>query len=156
MRGVLAGFRVQGNIPVWDSGRPLTAQREAERNLQAVTFNQMRLRARSEAQTAIERYERARHMVARDSALQTAGLTAELDSIKKQFESGQADILNVYAVQNGLLQEQRTHLDLLNEVAQAAADVTLMAGLSPACLVTNRPVVPQPEQLPAPQEIPTS
>ncbi len=54
------------------------------------------------------------------------------------FEAGQADILTVYATQNSLLQEQRTHLDSLNEVAQAAADVTLSAGLPPARLVTTR------------------
>ena len=150
----LAGFRAQGNIPVWDSGRPLTAQREAEQNLQVTTFNQLRLRARTEAQTAIERYERARRMVAHEGSDPAGTTSTELENIKKQFASGQADILNVFAAENGLLQEYRTHLDLLNEVAQSAADVTLMAGLPPACLFTNRAAAEHPEELPAPKELP--
>jgi hypothetical protein len=43
--------------------------------------------------------------------------------------------LNVYAAQTGLLQVYRTYLDLLNELAQAASDVTLTTGLPPARLV---------------------
>ena len=78
----------------------------------------------------------------------------ELNNIRKQFESGQADILNVFAAQNGLLQEHRTHLDLLNEVAQSAADVTLMAGLPPASLVSHGVAASHPEELPKPIEVP--
>lgn len=153
---VFAGFRTQMNLPVWDSGRPLTAQREAEKDLQVTTFNQLRWRAKTEARTAIERYERARRMVVREGSDPSGASITELENIKKQFESGQADILNVFAAQNGLLQEYRTRLDLLNEVAQAAADVTLMAGLPPACLVANQAVVPHPEEIPAPQELPAT
>lgn len=145
---VFAGFRVQGNLPVWDTGRPLTAQREAEHNLQMVTLHQLQLRARTEAQTAIERYERARRVAKRRPGPPSNLPGTELDQLKDQFESGQADILNVFAVQAALLQERRAALDLLNEVAQAAADVTLMAGLPPACLVSHqgggRPAGPPP------------
>lgn len=148
---VFAGFRTQMNLPVWDTGRPLTAQREAEENLQWVTVDQLRTRAEVEARTAIERYERARRMLKEQSSDRLAFEAAEMKDIKDQFTAGQADILNVYAVQNTLLQEQRTYFDLLNEVAQAAADVTLMAGLPPARLVTaNREPVREPEVLPNP------
>jgi outer membrane protein TolC len=148
---VFAGFRTQMNLPVWDTGRPLTAQREAEENLQWVTVDQLRTRAEVEARTAIERYERARRMLKEQSSDRLAFEAAEMKDIKDQFAAGQADILNVYAVQNTLLQEQRTYFDLLNEVAQAAADVTLMAGLPPARLVTaNREPVREPEVLPNP------
>ncbi len=147
---VLAGFRGQVNIPIWDNGRPLTAQRRAEQNLQWVTLNQLHARAQVEARTAIERYERARRVLQREGVGLGAPLMDQLQSIKDQFASGQADILNVYSVQNSLLQEQRADLDLLNEVAQAAADVTLLAGLPPAHVVTTRcEDPPQPDLLPA-------
>ncbi|MCA9223873.1 MAG: TolC family protein, partial [Planctomycetales bacterium] len=148
---VFAGFRTQMNLPVWDTGRPLTAQREAEENLQWITVDQLRTRAEVEARTAIERYERARRMLKDQTSDRVAFESAEMKDIKDQFAAGQADILNVYAVQNTLLQEQRTYFDLLNEVAQAAADVTLMAGLPPARLVTaNREPLREPEVLPNP------
>jgi cobalt-zinc-cadmium efflux system outer membrane protein len=140
---VFVGFRTQMNLPVWDNGRPLTAQREAECNLQWVTLDQLHARARIEAQTAIERYERARRLIERDGD-PTPRTSAELQNLREHYESGQADILNVFAAQNGLLQEYRTYLDLLNEVAQAAADVTQMTGLPPARLMTtNSTTAPQ-------------
>ena len=136
---VFWGLRTSMNLPLWDTGRPLTAQRVAEQNLQLTTFNQLRLRARTEAETAIERYDRARRLASSEISNPSGTTDAELENIQKQFNSGQADILNVFAAQNGLLQEHRTHLDLLNEVAQSAADVTLFAGISPTSLIAHRP-----------------
>lgn len=138
---VFWGLRTSMNLPLWDTGRPLTAQRVAEQNLQLTTFNQLRLRARTEAETAIERYDRARQLASHEISNPSGTTTEELENIQKQFNSGQADILNVFAAQNGLLQERRTHLDLLNEVAQSAADVTLFAGIPPTSLLAHRPIV---------------
>ncbi|MEZ6073493.1 MAG: TolC family protein [Pirellulales bacterium] len=132
---VFAGFRTQMNLPIWDNGSALTAQRRAEQNLQWTTYDQLRARAEVEAGTAIERYERARRMVLQNSADQVGIDEAELQEIKQQFIAGQARILDVFNVQNSLLQQQRTYYDLLNEIALAAADVTLMAGLPPARVV---------------------
>ena len=47
----------------------------------------------------------------------------DLKEIKAQFQAGQADVLAVFATQNSLLQDRRTYLDLLNELAQSAAGV---------------------------------
>ena len=71
----------------------------------------------------------------------------QLQRVRDLFEAGQADILSVFATQTSLLQEYRAYLDLLNELAQAAADVTLAAGVPPARLISgtppaNRPPVP--------------
>lgn len=131
------GFRAQMNLPVWDTGKPLTAQRVAELNVQQVTFAQLVTRAEVEARTAIDRYDRARGILEREQAARDPKATDDLQSIRDQFASGQADILNVYAVQTSVLQEERTQLDLLNEVAQAAADVTLMTGLPPFRVITT-------------------
>lgn len=142
---VFAGFRTQMNLPVWDSGRPLTQQRNAEARQQWIAAQQICSRAQVEIQTAMERYERARRLVERERAESTDMQPDELETMKDLFEEGQASILAVFATQTSLLQEERTYLDLLNEAAQAAADVTLTAGLPPARVVLgNRGPTPVP------------
>ncbi len=143
----------QMNLPIWDSGHALARQREAECTQRVVGLNALRMRARVEVQTAIERYDRARLQAERERPNFVKSLSEDLARIKRQFDAGQADILNVFATQTALLQEQKTYLDLLNELGQAAADVTLTAGLPPARIVSERgvnapatssPVVPAP------------
>jgi len=134
---VFAGFRSQMDLPVWNTGRPLAQQRDAEARQQRITTQQLRSRAQVEIQTAVERYERARRLVERERerADFADAEPDELERMRDLFEAGEADILAVFATQTSLLQEQRTYLDLLNELAQAAADVTRAAGLPPARLV---------------------
>jgi outer membrane protein TolC len=132
------GLRAQVNLPVWDSGRPLANQREAEAALQATTAEGLRARAQVEAQTAIERYERARGLAARERADFSKTIAEQLERVRHQFDAGLVDILYLFTIQNNLLQEHRTYLDLLNEVAQAASDVTLAAGLPPARVVSGK------------------
>jgi outer membrane protein, heavy metal efflux system len=148
---IFVGMRAQMNLPVWDSGRPLYEQREAERQQQCITFDQLRTRAQIEIQTALERYERARRVVLSERLDFARTIPEQLQRVKDQFQAGQADILSVFAVQNSLLQEQRTYLDLLNEVAQAASDVTLAAGLPPVRIISSR----EPEKVPL-QTVPPS
>ena len=136
---VFAGFQTQMDLPVWDTGRPLVRQRVAEYQQRSAVLAQWQSRARVEAQTAIERYERARQFVRRERPVAGRTIPDELQRIRTQFEAGQADILNVFATQSALWQEQRTYLDLLNELAQAASEVTLAAGLPPAQLMAAPP-----------------
>ncbi len=147
------GFAAQMNLPIWDSGKPLARQREAECTQRVVGLNALRMRARVEVQTAIERYDRARLQAERERPNFVKSLSEDLARVKRQFDAGQADILNVFATQTALLQEQKAYLDLLNELAQSAADVTLTAGLPPARVVlergVNAPTVPSPV-VPAP------
>jgi outer membrane protein, heavy metal efflux system len=149
---LLFGFRAQMNIPVWDSGRPLARQRETEAAQQVVTASQLVSRARVEVETAIKRYERARRLALARPSVEPGVVPAELIRIKEQFERDQADILNVYATQTSLLQEERTRLDLLNELSLAGSDVTLSTGLPPARLVSGppAPVMLTPVPPPAP------
>jgi outer membrane protein, heavy metal efflux system len=131
------GFAAQMTLPIWDSGKPLARQREAECAQRTIGYNALRVRARVEAQTALERYERARGLAEKERLNFAQALSGDLDRVKRQFEVGQADILNVFATQTALLQEQKAYLDLLNELAQSAADVTLTAGLPPARVVST-------------------
>ncbi len=136
---VFFGFAAQMNLPIWDSGRPLARQREAECTQRVIGLNALRMRARVEIQTALDRYQQARALAEKERPNLSQSLTGDLDRVKRQFDVGQADILNVFATQTALLQEQKAYLDLLNELAQSAADVTLAAGLPPPGSSPNDP-----------------
>jgi outer membrane protein, heavy metal efflux system len=145
------GVQTQVDLPLWNDGRPLAAQRYAELRQQLVTLDQLRARARVEAQTALDRYELARRAAQRGGTNASASKEGELRQIREQFSAGQADILNVFAVQNAILLETRGRFDLLNEVAQAAADVMLFTGIPPAQLAMRGPAPsPNAEAAPVP------
>jgi outer membrane protein, heavy metal efflux system len=125
------GFRTQVNLPVWDTGRPLANQRLAEVNQRQTIVQQLQERAAIEAYAAIDRYERARRLATHTPSDISTEFPEELRQVEAQYQAGQADLLNVFATQVSLVQDYRAHLDLLNEVAQAAAAVTASTGLPP-------------------------
>lgn len=134
------GVRFQMDLPVWNTGQPLANQRHVEQNQQVLIYNQLRVRATLEAQTAINRYERARLLVDEsrvDLSPFEKNPPEDLRKILEQFEAGQADVLAVFATQNSLLQDRRTYLDLLNEVSQAAAGVVQATAMPLDRLVTH-------------------
>ena len=135
------GFRVQMDLPIWNNGAPLANQRHAERHQQSLIYSQLKTRAALEAQMAIDRYERARRL-AEESQVElrpfAEQMPPDLREIMSQFEAGQADVLTVFVTQNNLLQERRTYLDLLNELAQSAAVVIQATALPPDHLITVR------------------
>ena len=56
-------------------------------------------------------------------------LPVELQKLEEQFVAGEVDILRVFQSRNSLIQNRRALLDSLNEIAQAAANVTAATGL---------------------------
>jgi cobalt-zinc-cadmium efflux system outer membrane protein len=129
------GFRVQMDIPVWNNGAPLVRQRLEQRNQQALTYEQLKIKASLEAEAAINQYERVMALAAK-TVPPRAGTPPELQEIIKLFEAGQADILAVIAMQGNLLQERRIYLDELNQLAQSAAVVIQTTGLPPSRLTS--------------------
>jgi cobalt-zinc-cadmium efflux system outer membrane protein len=125
------GLRLQMNLPVFDTGRPLARQRQAELNLQHLTYEQLKIRATLEAQAACNQYERVRDLAVKATPVAPGAMPAELKEITSLFEAGQADILAVLTTQNNLLLERRIYLDLLNQLAQSAAAVVQATGLPP-------------------------
>ena len=132
------GLRLQMDIPVWNTGAPLAHQRHMETCQQALTYEQLKIKAGLEAQTAIQQYERVREMAAKFEPVRVDAESPELTEILRLFEAGQADILAVLATQNDLLQEQRTNLDVLNQLAQSAAGVIQATALPVERVVARR------------------
>ena len=131
---------MQRDFAVFNNGSALASQRLTELQQQRVAYDQLRRRATYEAASAIDRYERARGFAAEVDQEAKEAPREELTQVLGQFEAGNADILNVLAVQNNLLQELRSHLDLVNEVAQSAALVTQATAIPPERLFSLRPL----------------
>ncbi len=126
------GVRLQRDLFAFNNGRPLTRQRNAEWQQQNRVYTQLKTRATREAETALDRYERARLLAAEtkvDLSPFNEKMPADLKDINSQFQAGQADVLIVYATQNALLQDRRTYLDSLNELALSAAAVVQATAL---------------------------
>ena len=103
------------------------------------TYEQLKRRAANEAAASIDRYERARRLAADAAQEAWNNPPPELEQVLGEFEAGNAEIVDVVAVQNNLLQETRSYLDLLNEVAQSAAFVTQTTAIPPERLFAQRP-----------------
>ena len=124
------GFRAQMDLPVVNSGKPLERQRAAELNQRATIWQQTARRAELEAQAAWERYKLAYAAVAEDAADSASDLPQELLNLEQQFLEGEVDVVRVVQARTSLIQGQRSRLDLLNELAQSAANLTAAAGMS--------------------------
>jgi outer membrane protein TolC len=123
------GLRLQMDIPVRNTGAPLARQRRAQMNQQALTHEQLKVRAGLEAQAAIHQYEDVLALASRTPPAPVTGTSPEVEAITRLFEAGQADILAVITTQNNLLQEQRIYLDVLNQLGLSAATVIQATGL---------------------------
>jgi cobalt-zinc-cadmium efflux system outer membrane protein len=129
------GFQAQSDVPLINTGTPLLRQREAEVNQRMAVWQQMQTRAQLEAQAAIDRYERARRIVAESSQDFRDTLPVELQRLEEQFKAGEVDIPRVFTARTSLIQLRRAHLDILNELAQAAANVSAATGVSAESLI---------------------
>jgi cobalt-zinc-cadmium efflux system outer membrane protein len=129
------GFRAQSDIPVINSGVPLLRQREAEVRQRLAVWQQLQNRAQIEAQAALDRYERARRVVAESAQDFTESLPSELQRLEEQFRAGEVDVLRVFTARTSMIQVRRAHLDTLNELAQATAALSAATGLPPEALV---------------------
>jgi cobalt-zinc-cadmium efflux system outer membrane protein len=123
------GFRGEVELPVANSGEPLEAQRAAELRQQTVVWQQAKVQAELETQAALERYELAYEALEAEAADSVTDLPEELQSLERQFLAAEVDVVRVIQARTSILQNQRARLDLLNELAQAAAQLVGATGM---------------------------
>lgn len=123
------GLRAHMEIPIINSGRPLEDQRRAEHNQRVMTWQQLLERAELEADAAFDRYRYALESLAEDEPQQTTDVPEELRSLERQFLAGEVDVIRVVQARTSIIQNQRARLDLFNEAAQSAANLTAAAGI---------------------------
>ena len=131
------GFQAQMDIPVNNTGKPLARQRAAEHGQRTVTWQQLQARAEIEAVAAVDRYERARRLVEVALIDFRDDLPVELKRLEEQFKENQVDVLRIFQGRQSLIQNRRAVLDMMNELAQAAAGVTATTGIFARSLVTH-------------------
>jgi outer membrane protein TolC len=145
----LWGIQAQMDLPVVNTGAALVAQRMAELRQQQIIAAQLENRAVLEARAAVRRYERARRLVEQSRGEFPGVISDALKPFEDQFKAGQITLLEVFAARAALAQSRQSFLDLLNELAMAAADVTQATGIPPQQLLTDvEPPELSPELLP--------
>lgn len=128
------GVQAQMDLPVWNTGCPLVRQRAAELQQQLITLSQTRARALLQVQAAKTRYALARNLWSERRITKTSSANESTSAINA-FEQGQATILEVLSIQDALVQEQKTDLDLFHEVSQAAIDVVAALAIDPGQVI---------------------
>lgn len=128
------GFRAQMDLPVLNNGTPLLRQRHQELHQQTLAWQQLQTRAELEARAAVDRYERARRLIADTAINNGIALPIELQRLEAQFQAGEVDVLRIFQARTSLIQSRRAYLDTLNELAQSAATVTATTGVPPQAL----------------------
>jgi outer membrane protein, heavy metal efflux system len=132
------GFRGQIDLMVINNGVPLERQRAAEYHQRTTAWQQLRDRAELEARAAWERYFVAYGLVYGKAPLERDNLPKELLKLEEQFKANEVDVIRVVQGRNSMILNQRAQLDLLNELAQSAANLTSAAGIPPDALLSAK------------------
>jgi cobalt-zinc-cadmium efflux system outer membrane protein len=122
------GFVLISPIPIWNSGKPLVLQREAEHRRAIVAFKEAQQRAAAQVRAAVAKWNGATELV-NDSASLTNDLSAEVKNMEQLFERNQADLTKLMQARQRLIQLENSRLDAVWQATQAQADLLLALGI---------------------------
>ena len=121
------GLILVSSLPVWNNGKPLVAQRQAEHHRALVAVQQAQQRAISQVRAAVVRWNGATDLV-NDSAGLTEDLGKEVASMERLFELRQTDLTRLMQARQRLIQLDTARLDAVWAATQAQADLLLALG----------------------------
>jgi cobalt-zinc-cadmium efflux system outer membrane protein len=122
------GFVFISPIPIWNNGKPLVLQREAEHRRAVVAFKEAQQRAAAQVRAAVAKWNGATVLV-NDSAGLTRELSVEVQKIEKLFDAGTADLTKLMQARQRLIQLENSRLDAVWAATQAQADLLLALGI---------------------------
>ena len=122
------GFVLISPIPIWNSGKPLVLQREAEHRRAVVAYKEAQQRAAAQVRAAVAKWNGATELV-NDSAGLTNDLSAEVKNMEQLFERNQADLTKLMQARQRLIQLENSRLDAVWQATQAQADLLLALGI---------------------------
>ncbi len=122
------GFVLISPLPVWNSGKPLVIQREAEHRRAIVAFQQAQQRVTAQVRAAVAKWNGATELV-NESADLSKDLSNEVASIDRLFEAGQADLTKLMQARQRLIQLENAQLDAVWQATQAQADLLIALGM---------------------------
>ena len=122
------GFVLISPLPIWNNGKPLVLQREAEHRRAIVAYEQAQQRAIAQVRAAVAKWNGATELVN-----ESAGLSKELDKevgvLDRLFDAGQADLTKLMQARQRLIQLENAQLDAVWQATQAQADLLLALGM---------------------------
>jgi cobalt-zinc-cadmium efflux system outer membrane protein len=121
------GFVFITPLPIWNSGKPLVLQREAEHRRAIVAFQEAQQRATAQVRAAVAKWNGATELVNESGGL-TKELSSEVGLMERLFEAGQADLTKLMQARQRLIQLENAQLDALWQATQAQADLLLALG----------------------------
>ena len=122
------GFVFIAPIPIWNNGRPLVLQREAEHRRAIVALKEAQQRAVAQVRAAVAKWNGATELV-NDSAGLSRDLSVEVNKMERLFEDGQADLTKLMQARQRLIQLENSRLDAVWQATQAQADLLLALGI---------------------------
>jgi outer membrane protein, heavy metal efflux system len=122
------GFVLISTLPVWNNGKPLVLQREAEHRRAVVAFQQAQQRAVAQVRAAVAKWNGATELVNESGGL-SKDLDKEVGSLDRLFEAGQADLTKLMQAKQRLIQLENAQLDAVWQATQAQADLLLALGM---------------------------
>ena len=122
------GFVFISPLPIWNSGKPLVLQREAEHRRAIVAYEQAQQRAVAQVRAAVAKWNGATELVNESSGI-SKELDKEVTVLERLFEAGQADLTKLMQARQRLIQLQNAQLDAVWQATQAQADLLLALGM---------------------------
>jgi len=133
--GVLA--QAQIGTALTSSGNVLVRQRMAELQQRRSALEQMTRKARLEIAAAIQRYRQSRRVVEQFGDDEAKELSQQVDRVRDLYDGGQVDLVRVFEARKALFQYRISRAEAINELGQAAADLTLATGALPQAPVVS-------------------
>jgi cobalt-zinc-cadmium efflux system outer membrane protein len=121
------GFVLISPLPIWNSGKPLVLQREAEHRRAIVAYEQAQQRATAQVRAGVAKWNGATELV-NDSTGLSKELDKEVNVLERLFEAGQADLTKLMQARQRLIQLENAQLDAVWQATQAQADLLLALG----------------------------
>ncbi len=122
------GFVLISPIPIWNSGRPLVLQREAEHRRAMVAYKEAQQRAAAQVRAAVAKWNGATDLVNNSAAL-SKDLSDEVKKMETLFDQGAADLTKLMQARQRLMQLENSRLDALWQATQSQADLLLALGI---------------------------
>ncbi len=114
-------------LPVWNNGKPLVLQRQAEHRRAVVAAQQAEQRAVAQVRAAVARWNGATDLVNESSGLSDE-LSKEVSKMERLFEAGQTDLTKLMQARQRLIQLDNSRIDAVWAATQAQADLLLALG----------------------------
>lgn len=121
------GLVLVSQLPIWNTGKPLVRQREAEHGRAIVAAEQAQQRAISQVRAAVAKWNGATDLVNNASQL-TRELTREFNTVQRLFNANQTDLPRLMQARRRLIQLEISRLDAVWAATQAQADLLLALG----------------------------